>query len=92
MMTKWEVCHPEVSIIAQVNRNIDLLLILTICFLGMPCGMVGEFKSPLIDPPNLPMGNPKKKRRTSAAAVTPQPSPVLQDLMPQQPNSKCLIY
>lgn len=53
----------------------------------MPCGMVGEFKSPLIDPPNLPIGNPKKKRRTSAA-VTPQQSPVLQDLMPQQPSSK----
>lgn len=52
---------------------------------GMPCG-INEFKSPLLDPPNLPMGNPKKKRRTSAA-VTPQPSPVLQDLMPQQPST-----
>lgn len=54
---------------------------------GMACGMMGEFKSPLNDPPAPPVGNSKKKRRTSAA-VTPQPSPVLQDLMPQQPNSE----
>ncbi|KAK6631289.1 hypothetical protein RUM44_005815 [Polyplax serrata] len=52
---------------------------------GMQCSM-GEFKSPLIEPPNLAISNPKKKRRTSTA-VTPQQSPVLQDLMPQQPST-----
>lgn len=64
----------------------------------MSCGIIGEFKSPIIDPPNIPLTNPKKKRKTSAA-VTPQQSPVLQDLMPQQPSSKnhktfffCLIH